>query len=151
MAEEDENKSKPIEEEQKEEGKAAASEETSAEEEDVVVVEDEKEEESEEKPEQKKPEPKKRSKKKAGKDQKEYLPDFPFEFKTVIAVLLTVLAIVLIWCVIFHPAMRIDTIEVNGNYEFSDDEILQTAGYVVVPFFVHPAVQGSREKHSVYR
>lgn len=149
MAEEDENKSKPIEEEQKEESKAA-SEETSPEE-DVVVVEDEKEEESEEKsdpeksedkkPEPKKPEPKPREKKIASKKQKEYLPDFPFEFKTVLAVLLTVLALVLLWCAIFHPAMRIDTIEVTGNYEFSDDEILEALGlhagdHILTPTFM---------------
>ena len=149
MAEEDENKSKPIEEEQKEESKAA-SEETSPEE-DVVVVEDEKEEESEEKsdpeksedkkPEPKKPEPKPREKKIASKKQKEYLPDFPFEFKTVLAVLLTVLALVLLWCAIFHPAMRIDTIEVNGNYEFSDDEILEAldlhvGDHILTPTFM---------------
>lgn len=151
MAEEDENKSKPIEEEEKEESKAAASEETSAEEEDVVVVEDEKEEEPEEKsdpeksedkkPEPKKPEPKPREKKSASKKQKEYLPDFPFEFKTVLAVLLTVLALVLLWCAIFHPAMRIDTIEVTGNYEFSDDEILEALGlhvgdHILTPTFM---------------
>lgn len=149
MAEEDENKSKPIEEEQKEESKAA-SEETSPEE-DVVVVEDEKEEESEEKsdpeksedkkPEPKKPEPKPREKKIASKKQKEYLPDFPFEFKTVLAVLLTVLALVLLWCAIFHPAMRIDTIEVTGNYEFSDDEILEAldlhvGDHILTPTFM---------------
>lgn len=106
--------------------------------------------ESEEKPEKPAEEPAKKApvKKpvekqpaKSGKPaQKEYLPDFPFEFKTVLSVLLSICAIVLIWCVIFHPVMRAETIEVNGNYEFSDEEILaalniQPGDHLLIPKF----------------
>lgn len=58
------------------------------------------------------------------KNEKVYLPDFPYDFKTVMAVLLSLTAVVLIWFIVFHPSMRISTIEVNGNYEFTDQQIM---------------------------
>lgn len=55
---------------------------------------------------------------------KEYLPDFPYDFKTVLLFLFAISLIVFIWSVIFNPSMRIERIEINGNYEFSDDVIM---------------------------
>lgn len=141
MSEEDEKKSKPIEEE--------AEQSPSEENEDVVVVSDEQEDkepaedkepvEDKEppKPAPKKPEPKKPEKKSKGK---EYLPDFPYDFKTVLSVLLAVCAIVFIWCIIFHPAMRIESIEVNGNYEFTDEEIMDALGVHVGDHILTPTL-----------
>lgn len=141
MSEEDEKKSKPIEEE--------AEQSPSEENEDVVVVSDEQEDkepaEAKEpvedkeppKPAPKKPEPKKSEKKSKGK---EYLPDFPYDFKTVLSVLLAVCAIVFIWCIIFHPAMRIESIEVNGNYEFTDEEIMDALGVHVGDHIMTPTL-----------
>ena len=102
-----------------------------AEDEGVVVVSEEKpaEETEPDKPHEephkehpKKPEPTKKPLPK--KSQKEYLPDFPYDFKTVISVLFAVSLIVFIWCMIFHPSMRIETIEINGNYEYTDEMIM---------------------------
>lgn len=55
---------------------------------------------------------------------KEYLPDFPYDFKTVLLFLFAISLIVFIWSVIFNPSMRIERIEINGNYEFSDEMIM---------------------------
>ncbi len=141
MSEEDEKKSKPIEEE--------AEQSPSEGNEDVVVVSDEQEDkepaedkepvEDKEppKPAPKKPEPKKSEKNNKGK---EYLPDFPYDFKTVLSVLLAVCAIVFIWCIIFHPAMRIESIEVNGNYEFTDEEIMDALGVHVGDHILTPTL-----------
>ena len=135
MSEEDEKKSKPIEEE--------AEQSPSEENEDVVVVSDEQEDkepvEDKEppKPAPKKPEPKKSEKNNKGK---EYLPDFPYDFKTVLSVLLAVCAIVFIWCIIFHPSMRIENIEVNGNYEFTDEEIMDALGVHVGDHILTPTL-----------
>ena len=92
---------------------------------------EEKEEETQKQPEpkpeqesHKKPEQKKApsvSRKKSGK---EYLPDFPYDFKTVLITLLIVSVLVFIWSFIFNPSMRINHIEINGNYEFSDEQIM---------------------------
>ena len=101
----------------------------------VVFVEEEKKEEAEEKEEVveeekkeevKKPEPVKKAPPKSSKKkaEKEYLPDFPYDFKTVLIVLLIVTVLVFIWSFIFNPSMRIDHIEINGNYEFSDEQIM---------------------------
>lgn len=94
----------------------------------VVFVEEEKEEvvEEEKKEEVKKPEPVKKAPPKSSKKkaEKEYLPDFPYDFKTVLIVLLIVTVLVFIWSFIFNPSMRIDHIEINGNYEFSDEQIM---------------------------
>ena len=103
----------------------------------VVVIAEEKSEEKpeekdpdkkEEKPEQDKPreaphkeQPKKSARK---KKQKEYLPDFPYDFKTVLTVLFIISVLVFIWSFIFNPSMRIDHIVINGNYEFSDEQIM---------------------------
>ncbi len=141
MSEEDEKKSKPIEEE--------AEQSPSEGNEDVVVVSDEQEDkepaedkepvEDKEppKPAPKKPEPKKSEKNNKGK---EYLPDFPYDCKTVLSVLLAVCAIVFIWCIIFHPAMRIESIEVNGNYEFTDEEIMDALGVHVGDHILTPTL-----------
>jgi cell division septal protein FtsQ len=141
VSEEDEKKSKPIEEE--------AEQSPSEGNEDVVVVSDEQEDkepaedkepvEDKEppKPAPKKPEPKKSEKNNKGK---EYLPDFPYDFKTVLSVLLAVCAIVFIWCIIFHPAMRIESIEVNGNYEFTDEEIMDALGVHVGDHILTPTL-----------
>lgn len=141
MSEEDEKKSKPIEEE--------AEQSPSEENEDVVVVSDEQEDkepaedkepvEDKEtpKPAPKKPEPKKSDK---NNKSKEYLPDFPYDFKTVLSVLLAVCAIVFIWCIIFHPSMRIESIEVNGNYEFTDEEIMDALGVHVGDHILTPTL-----------
>lgn len=56
--------------------------------------------------------------------QKTYLPNFPYSFKTVVIALSCLVLLVLIWTVVFNPAMRISSIDVEGNYEFSDSEIL---------------------------
>ncbi len=58
------------------------------------------------------------------KDEKEYLPDFPYDFKTVLGALLAVSLVIFIWSVIFHPSMRIQSIDVVGNYELSDEQIM---------------------------
>jgi cell division septal protein FtsQ len=141
VSEEDEKKSKPIEEE--------AEQSPSEGNEDVVVVSDEQEDkepaedkepvEDKEppKPAPKKPEPKKSEKNNKGK---EYLPDFPYDFKTVLSVQLAVCAIVFIWCIIFHPAMRIESIEVNGNYEFTDEEIMDALGVHVGDHILTPTL-----------
>ncbi|MBP5181264.1 MAG: FtsQ-type POTRA domain-containing protein [Clostridiales bacterium] len=64
------------------------------------------------------------AKKKKKGNGKEYLPDFPYDFKTVLGALLAVSVVVFIWSVIFHPAMRIQTINVEGNYELTDEQIM---------------------------
>ena len=86
----------------------------------VIFVAEEKKEDGEE---EEKPAPKKKTSKKK-KDGKEYLPDFPYDFKTVLITLLIVSVLVFIWSFIFNPSMRIDHIEINGNYEFSDEQIM---------------------------
>ena len=86
----------------------------------VIFAAEEKKEDGEE---EEKPAPKKKTSKKK-KDGKEYLPDFPYDFKTVLITLLIVSVLVFIWSFIFNPSMRIDHIEINGNYEFSDEQIM---------------------------
>ena len=86
--------------------------------------EDGEEKDKEQKPEKKKEPGKKAPEKKAKKAGKEYLPDFPYDFKTVLITLLIVSVLVFIWSFIFNPSMRIDHIEINGNYEFSDEQIM---------------------------
>ncbi len=53
-----------------------------------------------------------------------YLPEFPYSFKSVLIVLGVIALIIFAWSVIFHPSMRIDSITVDGNYELSDAEVL---------------------------
>jgi cell division septal protein FtsQ len=125
----------------------------------VVVAEEKPESESEEKKPEPKPKTEKREEKATEKkgdreleppaflrnavkksDSKEYLPDFPYDFKTVLTVLLAVSVIVFIWCVVFHPSMRIDHIEINGNYEFSDDRILDELGVHVGDHILTPTL-----------
>ena len=114
-------------------------EETSPEEEDDVVIvsaEDfensEEDEKKDEEPEKVKKEPKTGTFKPEvdvnKKNEKQYLPDFPYDFKTVLSVLLVICVLVLVWFVTFHPTMRIDHIEINGNYEFSDERIMDELG-----------------------
>ena len=62
------------------------------------------------------------------KGKKEYLPDFPYSFRTVLLALLAVSALLFVWAFMFHPSMRVETITVNGNYEFSDAEIAEALG-----------------------
>ena len=119
----------------------------------VVFVEEEKKEEEaeEEKGEQKaeepekKPanEPKKKVVKKGKKDKKEYLSDFPYDFKTVLIVLLIVTALVFIWSFIFNPSMRIDHIEINGNYEFSDEQIMDALDIHIGDHILKPTLSQS--------
>lgn len=55
---------------------------------------------------------------------KVYFPDFPYSFKSVIILLGVIALIMFTWSVIFHPSMRIESITVNGNYELSDDQVM---------------------------
>lgn len=55
---------------------------------------------------------------------KQYLPEFPYSFKSTITVLGIVALLIFLWSIIFHPSMRIEAISVNGNYELSDSEIM---------------------------
>lgn len=142
MSDEDEKKSKPVEE--ADQTQPAPPEEDG----DVVVVEDEKEqqEQIDEPAQDEKPAPESRKisedlEKKKKKPAKEYLPDFPYDFKTVLSVLLAVSVIIFIWCVIFHPAMRIESIEITGNYEFSDEQIMDALNvhvgdHILTPTFL---------------
>lgn len=110
------------------------------------AAEEEKAEETEKKPEEKKTaaEPKKKTvKKKRKEDEKEYLPDFPYDFKTVLIVLLIVSVLVFIWSVIFNPSMRIDHIEINGNYEFSDEQIMDALDIHIGDHILKPTLSRS--------
>ncbi len=76
--------------------------------------------------------------------EKEYLPDFPFDFKTVLLFLFAISMIVFIWSLIFHPSMRIETITINGNYEFSDEEILDALNIHVGDHVLKPTLFNAR-------
>ncbi|MCQ2515763.1 MAG: FtsQ-type POTRA domain-containing protein [Saccharofermentans sp.] len=91
-----------------------------------VVIEDPKlEEPIVVKKQKEKVEPKKKITAKINKRKgKEYLSEFPYSFKSVVITLGVVSLIIFAWSIIFHPSMRIESIIVNGNYEFTDDEIL---------------------------
>lgn len=146
MSEEDEKKSKPIEEE---EAKKISPEEDG----DVVVITEEQEGEKEPAEDGKpapKPAPESRKiseelEKKKKKPSKEYLPNFPYDFKTVLSVLLAVSAIIFLWCIIFHPAMRIERIEIEGNYEFSDEQIMDALNIHVGDHILTPTLTRSIE------
>lgn len=123
----------------------------------VVHVADEKDEEeaeesgvseeSEEKPHEEKNEEDKpvkvKPERKQYKDRKEYLPDFPYDFKTVLTVLLIVSVLVFIWSVIFNPSMRIDHININGNYEFSDEQIMDALDIHIGDHILKPTLSRS--------
>ena len=106
--------------------------------------ESEKKPEEAEKPEPQKakPAPKKKSSKKKN-DEKEYLPGFPYDFKTVLTVLLIVTVLVFIWSVIFNPSMRIDHIEINGNYEFTDEQIMDALDVHIGDHILKPTLSRS--------
>ena len=90
-----------------------------------------------------------KAKRKAGLfSDKEYLPDFPFDFKTVLIFLFAVSLVIFIWSMIFHPSMRIESITVNGNYEFSDDEILDALNIHVGDHILTPTFFRAMELES---
>lgn len=102
---------------------------------------EEKHEEPKEKLEEKPKEITKEKKESSKKREPVFLPDFPYDFKTVITVLGVIALLVFLWSLIFHPAMRIDHIDVNGNYEFSDDQIMDAldihiGDYILKPTFL---------------
>ena len=99
-------------------------------EEDAPQVKEDKPSKHEKKAEPKKEKPRKKEPKK-DPNKKEYLPDFPYDFKTVLGVLFAISILMFIWSVFFNPSMRIDHIDIRGNYEFSDDRIMDSLG-------VHP-------------
>ncbi|MCQ2531096.1 MAG: FtsQ-type POTRA domain-containing protein [Saccharofermentans sp.] len=57
-----------------------------------------------------------------------YLDDFPVSFKTVLITLLVLVVLVLAWTLAFHPYFRVDRVTIVGNYEVSDEEIMQELG-----------------------
>lgn len=59
---------------------------------------------------------------------RKYLEDFPVSFKGVLAILLGVVVLLIAWSITFHPFFRVGKISVVGNYELSDDEILDELG-----------------------
>lgn len=75
---------------------------------------------------------------------KEYLPDFPFEFRTVISVLGVITLLAVVWLLAFHPAMWIENIEVNGNYEFTDEQIMDALGIHPGDYILKPTMMKSR-------
>lgn len=83
------------------------------------------------KPDQKKKKPQQKAKVKEERSKDQFLPNFPYSFKTVVLVLGFAALLIFMWSIIFHPAMRIDEITVNGNYEYSDEEILDALGLQV--------------------
>lgn len=61
-------------------------------------------------------------------DQREYLKDFPLKFRTVLFILLALSMLIFAWAFIYHPAMRVQTITVEGNYALSDEMIIESLG-----------------------
>lgn len=59
---------------------------------------------------------------------RQYLEDFPLDFKTVVVSLLGLLVLTICLCVAFMPSLRISNYVVEGNYQLTDDEIIELVG-----------------------
>lgn len=59
---------------------------------------------------------------------REYLPDFPINFRGVLMIFLILSVLVLVLSIIFLPAYRVQTIRVEGNIALSDDRIINESG-----------------------
>ena len=56
---------------------------------------------------------------------RQYLEDFPMTFPAVLTVLLILVVLVLAWSIAFHPYFRVNNVTVTGNYEMTEDEIME--------------------------
>lgn len=79
------------------------------------------------------------------KNEKEYLPDFPYSFKTVLTVLFLAALLIFIWSVMFHPSMRISNINIEGNYELTDEQIMDALDIHVGDHLLKPTYFRSRK------
>ena len=61
-------------------------------------------------------------------DEREYLKDFPLKFRTVLLIFLAISMLLFVWAFLNHPAMRVQTIIVEGNYALSDEKIIESLG-----------------------
>ncbi|MCQ2528131.1 MAG: FtsQ-type POTRA domain-containing protein [Saccharofermentans sp.] len=70
-------------------------------------------------------EQKQKWKEKGSLKDRQYLEDFPLKLRTVLIILLSLVVLVLAWSIAFHPYFRVNTVTVTGNYELTDDEIME--------------------------
>ncbi|MBR6484557.1 MAG: FtsQ-type POTRA domain-containing protein [Clostridiales bacterium] len=60
--------------------------------------------------------------------ERQYLEGFPLKFVHVLYIFLGISVLIFAWAFLMHPAMRVQTVVVEGNYALSDEEIIDSLG-----------------------